>query len=442
MPAKADPGPAGVGEVLARHLDWLYSTQRFGVQPGLERIEALLARLGNPERRFRSVLVGGTNGKGSVSAALASALQASGQRTGIFTSPHLTHFAERFRVDGEPVAEPELLAALEMVRPHAEALEATFFEVVTAVGCWLFAHADVEWAVMEVGMGGRLDATNALSPELSVITNIGLDHTEVLGETLAAIAAEKAGILRAGQPAVTAAMPALWPVLEQVGADLWALGREFSFRVTGLSLSGTALELHWPDGAQMLDLQTPLLGAHGAANAALAAAAALRLGVSREAVRQGLAQTRWPGRLEYLTVQGQGWLLDGAHNPDGAQALTDTLDALDLRPVRLVFGASADKALEEMVQILAPAVSDVVLTQAQWSPRAAEPGTLRPLWEAQGIPVREAASPVQALELAAPASWAARQAAAPVVVCGSLYLVGEVRGVLLRQGAERRERWQ
>ncbi|MDO4262621.1 MAG: folylpolyglutamate synthase/dihydrofolate synthase family protein [Deinococcus sp.] len=420
----------------------------------MERVEALLARLGHPDHRFRSVLVGGTNGKGSVAASLAATLQAAGHRTGLFTSPHLTHFAERFCVNGRPVAQSELLRGLREVRPHAEAVEATFFEIVTALGCWLFARAGAEWAVMEVGLGGRLDATNALNPELSVVTNVGLDHTEVLGNTLQAIAAEKAGILRAGRPAVTAAAPALWPVLQQADAELWALGREFSFRVTGLSLNGAALEVQWPGGGEAsaegavktLSLQTPLLGAHGAANAALAAVAALRLGVDQQAVRRGLAQTQWPGRLEYLTVRGQGWLLDGAHNPDGAQALADTLEVLGLRPVRLIFGASADKALEEMVQVLSPLVSDVVLAQAQWSPRAATPQTLRPLWEAQGIPLREAGSPAQALELAALSPTApgvaAKATAAPVVVCGSLYLIGEVRGLLLEQRAEERERWQ
>ncbi|WP_189643233.1 bifunctional folylpolyglutamate synthase/dihydrofolate synthase [Deinococcus piscis] len=412
------------------------------MQPGLERIEALLARLGRPERRFRSVLIGGTNGKGSVAASLAAALQEAGHRTGLFTSPHLTHFAERFRVDGEQAEGKELLAALEAVRPHAEAVGATFFEVVTALGCWLFARAEVEWAVMEVGLGGRLDATNALSAELSVITNVGLDHTDVLGDSVEAIAAEKAGILRAGRPAVTASTPALWPLLEQSEADLWTLGREFSFRVKELGLQGAALELCWPGATEPLLLRTPLLGTHGAANAALAAVAALRLGVEAQAVSRGLTQTHWPGRLEFLTVQGHSWLLDGAHNPDGAQALADTLDLLELPPVRLIFGTSADKAVEEMVQVLAPRVSDVILTQAQWSPRAAEPSFLRPLWEAQGIPVREAALPVQALALAAPPSWSTAPAAAPTVVCGSLYLVGEVRGLLLEQTAEKRERWQ
>lgn len=427
---------------LPQALDWLYGTQRFGVQPGLERIRALLARLGHPEGQFRAVLVGGTNGKGSVSASLAACLNAAGFRTGLFTSPHLTHFGERFRVDGEPLPKSLLLAALQEVRPHAEALEATFFEIVTALGCLLFARAGVQWAVMEVGLGGRLDATNALTPELSVLTNVGLDHTEVLGSTREAIAAEKAGILRVGRPAVTAITPELWPVLEQTGADLWALGREFTFELLATGLQGSQFRLKLegqPEQALALGLSTPLLGAHGASNAALAAVAALRLGLPAAAVRQGLAATHWPGRLEYLEAWGQRWLLDGAHNPDGAQALVDALMGLGLGPVRLVFGASADKALDEMVPILAAVASDVVLTRAQWSPRAALPADLRALWEGQGVPVREAATPAEALALAGQGATAQ---IAPVVVCGSLYLVGEARGLLLEQPGEGRERWQ
>lgn len=437
-------------DALAGALDWLYSTQRFGVQPGLGRIAALLENLGRPQDAFRAVLVGGTNGKGSVSASLAACLTAGGERTGLFTSPHLTHFAERFRIDGEQVSDTELLAALAEVRPPAEELEATFFEVVMALGCLLFARAGVTWGVMEVGLGGRLDATNALDPVLSVVTNVGLDHTEVLGDTLPAIAAEKAGILRAGRPALTGAAPDLWPVLEAAGADLWALGREFSFAVGegagGAGLLGTPFTLLLP-GEEPLSLWTPLLGAHGAANAALAAATAARLGLPPETVRAGLAGTHWPGRLEYLTASGQGWLLDGAHNPDGAQALADAVTALGLAPLRVVFGASGDKDISELVQILAPVVSDAVVTAAQFSPRAAPAARLRPLWEAQGIPVREAGTPAEALTLAAP-RWgqvfpgSAEQTAPPVLVCGSLYLVGEVRGLLLGQNAEGHERWQ
>ncbi|MDL2345312.1 Mur ligase family protein, partial [Deinococcus sp. MIMF12] len=269
-------------------LDWLFARQRFGVHPGLDRVRALLTRLGEPQRTFRSVLVGGTNGKGSTAASLAAMLTASGTRTGLFTSPHLTRFSERFVVDGQECGAQRVEAALHRVRPHAEAAGASFFEVVTALGSLLFAEAGVEVAVMEVGLGGRLDATNALDPDLSVITSVALDHTEILGTTLDAIAREKAGILRPGRPAVTGVDPALWPQLETRGAEVWALGREVLVQSQSRGWGGWDLRLEVP--GTVLNVQTPLLGRHGAGNAALAAAAAWRLGVGESAIRAGAAR--------------------------------------------------------------------------------------------------------------------------------------------------------
>lgn len=202
---------------LTADLEWLFARQRFGVHPGLSRVRALLARLGDSQERFRAVLVGGTNGKGSTAATLAAILTAAGERTGLFTSPHLTRFSERFVVAGRECPPEVVLEALARVRPHAEAEDASFFEIVTALGCLLFAEAGVSVAVMEVGLGGRLDATNVLDPVLSVVTNVALDHTAILGDTREAIAAEKSGILRVGRPAVTGADADLVPRLETRG---------------------------------------------------------------------------------------------------------------------------------------------------------------------------------------------------------------------------------
>lgn len=410
-------------------LDWLYARQRFGMRGGLERIRALLARLGNPQGDSQSVLVGGTNGKGSTAASLAAMLGAAGQRTALFTSPHLTRFSERFVVDGRELPQDEVRAGLEEIRPQAEATGATFFEVVTALACWLFARAGVEWAVMEVGLGGRLDATNALDPALSVVTNIGLDHTEVLGSTLAAIAGEKAGILRAGRPAVTGAVGEALAVLDRAGADLWALGREATFWAEPLGWEGWRVSLASPLGE--LDLTTPLLGPHGAANAALAALAGQRLGLPAGAIRRGAALTRWPGRLERLPWKGGAVLLDGAHNPDGARALVAALRGLGVERLPVIFGGSADKDLVGLAAELAPIAREVILTRARLSPRAADPAELAPLWS---VPTRMAPTPEAALALLPPGGLA--------LACGSLYLIGELRPLLTGETGEERERWQ
>ncbi|MCP2015901.1 dihydrofolate synthase/folylpolyglutamate synthase [Deinococcus sp. HSC-46F16] len=411
-------------------LDWLFARQRFGMHPGLDRVQALLTRLGEPQRRFRSVLVGGTNGKGSTAASLAAMLTASGTRVGLFTSPHLTRFAERFVVGGRECSDERVGDTLRRVRPHAEAAEASFFEIVTALGCLLFAEVGVEIAVLEVGLGGRLDATNALEPDLSVITTVALDHTEILGGTLEAIAEEKAGILRPGRPAVTGVAPALWPRLEARRADLWALGREVRVEAQPRGWDGWDLRVGLPDGT--LELRTPLLGKHGAHNAALAAAAAWRLGVDGSAIRAGAAGVLWPGRLEALPWQGGRVLLDGAHNPAGAHALASALRDLGASPLPLIFGAASGKDVAGVASALREAASEVILTRARLSPRALPPEELAPHFA--GLPVRLADSPQDALALLPEGGDAA--------VCGSLYLIGEVRPLLLGEVPEARERWQ
>jgi len=410
-------------------LDWLFARQRFGMHPGLTRVAALLGRLGEPQTEFRTVLVGGTNGKGTAAATLAAILTAAGERAGLFTSPHLTHFAERFVVGGGQLGEEEVLRALRRVRPHAEAMEASFFEIVTALGCLLFAEAGVGTAVMEVGLGGRLDATNVLDPALSVVTGVALDHTEVLGPTLEAIAGEKAGILRAGRPAVTGVESGLLPLLDAEGADLWALGRELNLETHPLGWEGWEVGLTLP-GAR-LAFRTPLLGAHGARNAALAAAAAWRLGVGEGAIQVGAADVRWPGRLEVLPWRGGRVLLDGAHNPDGARALVEALRGLGVDRLPVIFGAAADKDVAGVAAALRGVASEVVLTRAVLSPRAASPADLAPHFA--GRPVRLAGSPAEALGALPPGL---------AVVCGSLYLIGEVRPLLLGEQGEGRERWQ
>ncbi len=385
-----------------------------GLRPGLERIRALLARLGHPERRFAPVLVAGTNGKGSTARALSAMLAASGRKTGLFLSPHLTHYRERFVVDGREIEEEVLLARIRELRPHVEATGATFFEASAALAMLHFAEEGVEVGVLEVGLGGRLDATNAADPVLSLVTAIGFDHTQFLGETLTAIAREKAGIFRPRVPALTSATG-------EALAALQARAREL----------GTPLEPVRPDfvvareggirfGFSGRTYDAPLLGRHQGENLALAVAAAKRLGTPEAAIRAGLLRLRNPGRLERLGP----YLLDGAHNAEGARALARALkDHFADRAKVLVFAASRDKDHAGMARALTGLFEAVYLTQYPGE-RSADPEDLRPLFPGARVvpdPHRARAE--------------ARRAhpAALVVVAGSLYLLGEVRPRILEE---------
>ncbi|HEX2188890.1 MAG TPA: Mur ligase family protein, partial [Longimicrobiaceae bacterium] len=341
-------------------LAWLYGRTTGGIRWGLERTEELLAGVGDPHRRFRALHVGGTNGKGSVAALCEAALReaAPGRRVGAYTSPHLVRFAERIRVDGAPADDALLARCVERLRPDIERTGATFFEAATAVGFLCFAEAGVEVAVVEVGLGGRLDATNVLSPVATAVTNVARDHTEYLGGTREEIAREKAGIWKAGVPAVTAeADPGALGVLRDraaaVGAPFWALDEAAAVEDVRVSAAGTAFRLRsaaW--GGR--DVRTRLVGAHQARNAALAAELLARLPAELrpgwEAVERGFAAARWPGRFQVEEVRGTTFVLDVAHNPAGVAALAATLDAVELpRPLVLVAGILSDKDWGEML---------------------------------------------------------------------------------------------
>ncbi len=412
-------------------LEWLNALQVQGVRPGLERIRALLARLGHPELAFPAVVVGGTNGKGSVARALGGILEAAGHVVGVYTSPHLVRFHERIRVSGEEIRDAELAARLEEVRPHAEAVGATYFEVVTALALVHFARRGVDWAVLEVGMGGRFDATNAADPVLSVITNVGLDHQRWLGETLDQIAREKAGILRPGRPAVTAArgegLRALEEEARRVGARLVVLGEAFALEEVVLEPGGVAFTLAY-EGRHRL--WAPALGEHQAANLALAAVAARLLGVDWRAVRSGLERFMHPGRMEYLPERRL--LLDGAHNPDGARALGRALEAyFPDRPRTLVLALSEDKDPRAFAEAFAGRFARVVLTRYA-APRSMSPAALRAHFPGAEVVEESAKALERALAVTPPEGL--------VVVAGSLYLVGEVKRHLA--GLEPEVRWQ
>ncbi|HEV8267191.1 MAG TPA: folylpolyglutamate synthase/dihydrofolate synthase family protein [Thermoanaerobaculia bacterium] len=384
-------------------LAWLDALGPQRIRPGLAKTRALLACLARPETSFRSILVGGTNGKGSTAAATASILREAGVRAGLYTSPHLVRVNERIRVDGADVSDAELddvLSLLAAISPAGERAP-TYFEAITVAAFELFRRARVTAAVVEVGLGGRLDATNVLQPEVSVVTNVGLDHVAVLGPTLADIAREKAGIFRSGQPALTAAEGEPLDVLH-------AEARRVGARLIEVPAS------------ERFDDVSPLPGVHQRKNLALAAAAAGALvPLSFDVVRAGVAATRWPGRLQSVRREGRELLLDGAHNPDGARALAAHLDASGLAGrVDLVFGGLSDKALEEMFAVLSPRVRRVLVV-APDSPRAVPAGEL-----ARRLGLEGAAA---AADLAAAIARldASAEREGPILVTGSLVLVGD-----------------
>jgi len=402
-------------EAVARLLA-LRGGEHAGMRPGLERIEALLAALDHPEERFTLVQIAGTNGKGSVASLLAAILKSSGRRVGLYTSPHLVSFRERIRVDGEPIAPDAVVDGVDALGTLVARLDATMFEATTALALDHFARESIEIAVLEVGMGGRLDATTVGVPAVTVLTRIDRDHEAYLGSSLEAIAAEKAAIIRGGVAVSTAQHPEVEAVVRQHAAaarvPLLLAGRDLHVSVHERSLSGQVISCAGP-GWTIDSARLGLLGSYQPPNALLAVAAARQLGVGEDAIRDGLERARWPGRFQ--VVPGRPTLvLDGAHNPAGAHALAASLrDVFGSTPVTLVVGLSADKDAASILGALQPAAVRLILTRAAHA-RAADPRTLPAVGEVTD-------SAAQALDLAM------RDAMTPIVcVTGSLFLVGEV----------------
>jgi dihydrofolate synthase/folylpolyglutamate synthase len=413
-----------------------------GMKLGLVSIDALCERLGRPERAFPSVLIGGTNGKGSCAATLSAIAHAGGIRSGLYTSPHLIAVTERVRVGETDVSEEELDDALRRVFSAADAapqVPATYFEVATAAAFWIFASRKVELGILEVGLGGRFDATNVAPAMLSAVTSIGLDHVEDLGPTKEAIAVEKAGIFRAGRPVLYSAEdPGAAAVLrseaERLGAEPHDLRAETAVEVESTDLTGTRMRLRTPRGSRRLS--TPLPGRHQAGNVAVAVRAAELLEAQMprlggEAAAAGVAAVRWPGRLERLSLGRREVVLDGCHNLDGAVRLAEFLEEAGLAGrADLVFGAMADKDIEAMAAALFPRVRRVRLVPAPGA-RAAPPAELSRR-TAGFAPTLERESVEAALrELRDDAEGE------PIIVAGSLYLVGQARAFLLASRAEK-----
>lgn len=379
-------------------LTWLYSTQHFGIKLGLDNIRSLLFLLGAPEKRLKFLHVAGTNGKGSVCAFLDAILQAQGYRSSLFTSPHLVEFQERIRVQGHPISREEIATGVALLKKVARQLTVmpTFFEFTTALALWHFSRQDVEFIVWETGMGGCWDATNVVTPLVSVITPISFDHKEWLGDTLAKIASEKAGIFKPGVPAISAPQPI------EVAEELYRKADQKSVPLYFVKNAWTASEIG-------------LYGTHQHWNASLAVEALNTSGipVSRKAICQGLAKVQWPGRFQRLSER---LVVDGAHNPASAQTLVATWkEVFGNRKARVVFGSLKDKENGEFLLILSHIVKEFffVPVENMRSRPAAEHHA------PNGIPSRCFENSTKALN-------AALADEGPVLVTGSLFLVGEV----------------
>jgi dihydrofolate synthase / folylpolyglutamate synthase len=390
---------------------------------GLERIRALLEALGDPQSAFRVVHVAGTNGKGSTCAMIEAGLRAAGIRTGLFTSPHLIEPTERIQIDGIPVTPERFSCAFEMVHRTAESCgldcHPTYFETVTAMAFWLFREMGVETAVVEVGLGGRLDATNVVEPALTVITPIDFDHEAYLGRTIEAIAGEKAGILKLGVPAVFARQrPEAEAVLRARANELAApVIHAEQFKIENLEIDAR--------GARFSGMICPLAGEHQVDNAVTAALALAVLGISPE----GIAQAHWPARLEHV-APNPDIILDGAHNPAGARALAAYLTRFySGRRIWLLYGAMRDKAVEEIAGILFPLAAELIFT-APASDRALRPQALVEL-AGRGETAPNVAAALEMVRLRGAQEDISEDA---VVITGSLFLAGEARALFQNPG--------
>jgi dihydrofolate synthase/folylpolyglutamate synthase len=377
------------------NLTWLDSLQGSGIRPGLGRMRALLRTLRNPERAYRSIIVAGTNGKGSTSATLASILNAAGHRTGLYTSPHLVDIRERWMIGGAMIDPALLDRSIAMLHAASEriGITPTYFEALTLIAFIAFAEAKCDIAVLEVGMGGRLDATNVVRPIAALITPIGFDHTEYLGNTIRKIAAEKAGVIHRGAIVLTSNDdPVVLDVLRRRAAKF---GNAFHVVTDGRA--------------------TPLRGDFQKRNVALAVRAARELGIGDEAIERGVNETRWRGRLERAVLAGKEIWIDGCHNAHAAEAIAPFIAAHVKPPRLLVFGIMGDKDVERVAATLFP-LFEAVITTEPYPPRSMSAAELAKL--AHGIPSIAEPDPKRALGRALVSTQRS------IVVAGSLYLAG------------------
>ncbi len=414
---------------LQQSLDYLYGLQKFGIKFGLNCTENLLERVDNPHRKLHFIHIAGTNGKGSTAAILSRILLKHGIRAGLYTSPHLVRFTERFRINDEEVSTDRILRVFEKIRATLdESQPPTFFEMVTAMAFLYFAEEQVDFVIVETGMGGRLDATNVITPEVCIITNVGFDHQEYLGATLSSIAREKAGIIKSGVPLVTGALqPVAQGIMKTVcmnkSAPLYRFKSDFrvrrnakgSFQYKGIGLNLPSLRLN-------------LMGHHQMGNGALALAALEvlegkhLLELQPHLIREAMQEVRWPARLEVLGTNPT-ILLDGAHNPQGAESLREALrEVYSYKNLHLVIGVMADKDIPGILRRLLPLAETAIFTKPEYA-RAASPDEIRKMarpYIQKCYVINDPASAIQeARHLAGPDDL--------ICITGSLYFAGEIK---------------
>lgn len=444
-------------------LDYIYSFVDYSLKRSselakadfnLERMRKFVAALGNPQDAYPTIHVAGTKGKGSTSALCAAALQASGLKVGLYTSPHLLDFCERIQISGEPISHAELVELVELVKPEVAKIPSlTTFEIITALGFLYFARHIVDAAVIEVGLGGRLDATNVITPRVAVITSLSYDHMAVLGNTLDKIAGEKAGIIKPGVPVVSSsqkqeALEVLGKVAAERGSELTLVGRDVTFELGTHSLDGQTFTIN------RSPFTTPLLGAHQVENAATAYAALQKGGfaLSDAEIAKGFAAVRWPCRFEVASRANPTVIFDSAHNEDSflrlAQALEDYFPG---RKVALIFGVSEDKHIAAMLETLRDKLAHLIVTRAD-HPRALEPGKIveavsngpvgRPLPNQGGKLSQNQAAPK--VEMVVPVEMALSRAleiaqnnGSIVLSAGSMFVTAEVKNGYLQRMSKR-----
>jgi len=414
-------------------LEFLYGLQRFGIKLGLENTRTLLKRAGSPQQHSLCVHVAGTNGKGSTAAFLAAILQSAGYRVGLYTSPHLQSFCERIRINKTAISEAEIVTLTNRLRPLSAEIPVTFFEFTTVMALCAFAGHNIDIAILETGLGGRLDATNAVTANLSLITPISLDHQEHLGATLEAIAEEKAGVIKQGVAVICSVQEEhVFAVIrrqaETCHAPLLCAGRDFFVAVNADGSFG----YQGHDDHHLQELVSGLPGDHQPHNAALAIAAAIRLrsqgmNISDAAIRQGLGQVDWPGRLEWWGG-GRQILLDGAHNAAGANVLAAYLKNLKVPALHWLVGVKNDKNFQEILAAILPLTTRLYAV-APPEVKATDPEELVTVARRANIPAQAFASVAEGLQ-------AARSACKQhdiILVAGSLFLVGAAREILCKE---------